>query len=203
MAPQQPSILILAAGAATRMRGADKMLERVDGVAQIRRITAAALATGCRVAIALPPDRPDRAAAVEGLPVIGVIVKDAQDGMAASIRAGLAALPANAALMILLADLPELTHDDLNTVLRAQAETPELIIRACSAAGIPGHPVCFPPMLRAELASLRGDMGARALLARHKTRCRTVALPANHAITDLDTPEDWAAWRASRLPKSD
>jgi hypothetical protein len=23
-----------------------------------------------------------------------------------------------------------------------------------------------------------------------------VALPGLHAITDLDTPEDWAAWRA-------
>ena len=59
-----PLILILAAGAASRMRGGDKMLEQVAGVPQLRRIVNAACATGAPVRVALPPDRPLRAAAI-------------------------------------------------------------------------------------------------------------------------------------------
>ncbi|MDP2738727.1 MAG: nucleotidyltransferase family protein [Pseudorhodobacter sp.] len=194
----RPSILILAAGASSRMRGADKMLEIVDGVPQIRRITKAALATGCPVTVTLPPDRPARAAALAGLAATQVNVANASAGMAASIHAGLEALPPEGAVLIVLADLPELTAADLGTILAAQAATPDLIIRACSASGVPGHPVGFPPWARPDLAALTGDAGARDLLARHASRSRCVALPGSHAVTDLDTPEAWAAWRARR-----
>ena len=200
MISPRPSILILAAGASSRMRGADKMLEIVDGVAQIRRITEAALATGCPVTVTLPPDHPARVVALAGLAARQVIVTDARAGMAASIRAGLATLPPAAAVLVVLADLPELTEADLRTMLAAQGETPDLIIRACSASGLPGHPVCFPPWARAELAALSGDTGARDLLARHTALVRAVALPGRHAVTDLDTPEAWAAWRAGNHP---
>lgn len=192
----RPSILILAAGASTRMRGADKMLEMVDGVAQIRRITKAALATGCPVTVTLPPDRPARAAALAGLAARRVIVADARAGMAASIRAGLTAQPPDAAVLVVLADLPELTETDLRTMLAAQAASPDMIVRACSASGVPGHPVGFPPWARPDLAALTGDAGARDLLTRHAARSRCVALPGSHAVTDLDTPEAWATWRA-------
>jgi CTP:molybdopterin cytidylyltransferase MocA len=43
---------------------------------------------------------------------------------------------------------------------------------------------------------LSGDEGARAILRRHPPRL--LALPGRHAVTDLDTPEDWARWRAAR-----
>ena len=38
-------ILILAAGASSRMRGADKLLQPIDGIPQIARIAKAAIAT--------------------------------------------------------------------------------------------------------------------------------------------------------------
>lgn len=194
----RPSILILAAGASSRMRGGDKMLERVAGVAQITRITRAALATGCPVTVTLPPDHPARAAALAGLAARQVIVADASAGMSASIRDGLAALPPDAVVLVVLADLPELTATDLRTMLAAQAASPDLIVRACSASGVPGHPVAFPPWVRVELMALSGDTGARDLLARHVARTRMLPLPGDHAVTDLDTPEAWAEWRASR-----
>mgnify|MGYP006184317219 CR=1 FL=1 len=42
------------------------------------------------------------------------------------------------------------------------------------------------------------DEGARSVLVRHRARLRLVPLPGHHATTDLDTPEDWAAWRAAQ-----
>ena len=193
----EPAILILAAGAASRMRGADKLLEPVDGVPLLTRIARAALATGLPVTVALAPDRPARRAALNGLAVTPVTVPDPGLGMAASLVAGLAAMPPGP-VMLLLADLPEITAEDLRAVLQAAATAPQLIHRGTAADGTPGHPVLFPPWARAEMAALQGDEGARGLLRRHADRVRPVPLPGRHATTDLDTPEDWAAFRALR-----
>ncbi|MDT8855622.1 NTP transferase domain-containing protein [Paracoccaceae bacterium Fryx2] len=191
-----PQIVILAAGSSSRMRGADKLMETIGGIPQIRRAALAGQATGCPVAVTLPTDRPARARALAGLAVTLIPVPDAAEGIAASIRAAEGTLPPGP-LLLLLADLPEIAAADLAMMLAAFRETPGSILRAGSAAGKPGHPVIFPAWARADLAALSGDAGARDLLARHAGRTRLVALPGNAAVTDLDTPEDWAAWRAA------
>ena len=193
-----PEILILAAGSSSRMRGADKLLEDVDGEPLLARSARVALATGCRVTVTLPPDRPARLAALQGLAITPVMVPDAAQGMATSLITGLRALPTGAAVLMLLADLPELTTEDLQACLAVWAKDPRAIPRGAAVDGTPGHPVGFPPDLRAELLALTGDTGARAVLARHADRLHLVRLPGTHATTDLDTPEEWATWRASR-----
>ncbi len=194
----KPEILLLAAGASSRMLGRDKLLELIDTEPLLTRITRAALTTGCPVSVTLPPDKPARAAALACLNVQHIPVPNAQDGMAASLKTGLAALPANAPVLLLLADLPEITPKDLQTVLTAWQDTPDLILRGSASDGTPGHPVAFPAWTRADLTRITGDEGARSLLVRHKDKVRLIALPGQHATTDLDTPEDWANWRAKR-----
>ncbi len=191
-------ILILAAGASSRMRGGDKCLEMVAGQPLLRQVALRCLATGCPVLVALPPDRPLRAAAVADLAVTRVAVPDPAQGMAASLVAGVRAVPEGASVLLMLADLPEITADDLAQVLAMAAVHPGHILRGAAADGTAGHPVLFPPDLRADLLELTGDAGARSVLQRHKDRVRPVPLPDRHAVTDLDTPEDWAAWRAQR-----
>ena len=191
-------ILLLAAGSSSRMRGGDKLLETVDGIPQLARIAKAALSTGLPVHVALPPDRPARRAALDGLAVHPVTVPDPSLGMAESLKAGLAALPPEAGCMLLLADLPEITATDLITLRDHWRAEPEAILRGAAADGTPGHPVCFPPDLRDDLMTLKGDEGARSVLVRHRARLRLIPLPDRHATTDLDTPEDWAAWRAAQ-----
>ena len=56
----------------------------------------------------------------------------------------------------------------------------------------------FPQDLLRELLELRGDEGARQVIVRHRHRLHLVPLPAEHALTDLDTPQAWAAWRAQQ-----
>lgn len=190
-----PHILILAAGASSRMAPRDKLLEKIDGQPLITRSLRIALATGLPVTMALPPDRPDRWQAVEGLGGDRITVVQAHVGMAESLKAGLAAIPADAPVLLLLADLPELETTDL---LAVAAQDATLIQRGATQSGQPGHPVLLPVWLRPELEMLTGDQGARDLFQRHKDRLRLVPLPANRALTDLDTPEDWAGWRALR-----
>ncbi|GAB4297923.1 MAG: nucleotidyltransferase family protein [Roseovarius sp.] len=193
------AILIPAAGQSRRMRGRDKLLEPVEGLPLLRRQALVARATGAPVMITLPADCPARAAALSGL--AGLCVQplgDAAEGISASICAGArwARHLGAAGLMILLADLPELRLADLRAMLAGFAAAPDRALRATDADGRPGHPVILPARMLADLETLRGDDGARALLARDPPA--SLMLPEARATTDLDTPEDWAAWRARR-----
>lgn len=190
-----PHILILAAGASARMAPRDKLLELVDGEPLVARSLRIALATGLPVTLALPPDRPARWQAVAGMAGARVTVARAQDGMAESLKTGLAALHRAAPVLLMLADLPELETADLLAVAGAD---PAFIQRGATEEGQPGHPVLLPAWLRPELDRLSGDEGARSLFRRHTDRLRLIALPGTRALTDLDTPEDWARWRALR-----
>lgn len=180
------------------MRGADKLLEPVAGQPLLRHLAGQALATGLSVTVTLPPDRPARDAALSGMVVHRITVADAGQGMAHSLRAGLASLPPQGPVMVLLADLPEITTQDLLQMASAHATTPDQILRATDASGLPGHPVIFPANVRDDLMKLSGDDGARDVLKRHASHMRLIRLPGQHATTDLDTPEDWAAWRSGR-----
>ena len=197
----EPTILILAAGRSARMRGADKLLMQIDGVAQLRRIALAALATGCPVLVALAPEQTARRAAIHDLPVRVVVVADADEGMAASIRAGVRALPQVGPVMIVPADMPALDEADLQVLIAVQGAQPGMILRG-AAQGRPGHPVIFPPDLVGALQGLTGDAGARGLIARHADRVQLVPLPRQNAVLDLDTPEEWAEWLRNREAES-
>ena len=195
-----PAILILAAGSATRMRGGDKLLERVQGQPLLRRQAEMALRLTPLVIVTHRSQDPDRLAALQGLRLHLQPVPDAASGMSASLRAGATrAMQLRAtALMILPADMPDLTGEDLARLIAAFDQSRSFIHRAASSEGTPGHPVMIPENLIPELAELTGDEGARAMLGRHRDRITLHPLPGTHALTDLDTPEEWAAWRELR-----
>lgn len=194
-------ILILAAGASSRMGGQDKLLMTVDGMPLIRRqaLLARSVTTG-PVIVALPPRPHPRYAALDGLELTRLPVTNTAEGMNASLRAAFADLPCDAqAAMLLLGDLPELTVGDLNTVFQAvDLKSTSLIWRGATQDGKPGHPIVFAAPLFAEFARLTGDGGGREVVAAAKNRVVLVPLPGQHARRDLDTPEDWAAWLRDR-----
>jgi molybdenum cofactor cytidylyltransferase len=192
--------VVLAAGAARRMRGTDKLMEPVDGRPVLRAVAEAAKSSRAdEVVVVLPPGAAARRAALEGLGVVAVEAPDWEEGMAASIRAGLAAVAERAdAVVILLADMPEVGTAEIDRLIAAfdPGEGRE-IVRAVSADGTPGHPVLFGRRFFEALAGLTGDRGAREVLREAAEFVVDVPTPGRAALVDLDTPEDWAAWRAS------
>lgn len=190
------AILIPAAGASSRMRGTDKLLQAVRGQPLLRDRVTLALGTGCEVAVTLPPGDTARRTALDGLAPTLLTVPDAATGMSASLRAGAkwAMAKGAASLMVLLPDLPDLTEADVQTLL--QTNDSQNVFRACDTHGMPGHPVILPARLLPEMTQITGDTGARDLLRAHPVIL--VPLPGQHATTDLDTPEAWAAWRATQ-----
>jgi molybdenum cofactor cytidylyltransferase len=191
------TILLLAAGQSSRMRGRDKLLEEIDGQTLLRLMAGRACKAGVAVRVVLGPDQAARQATLADLSV-EIITAAQSDGMAASIRAGVAGL--KGPVLIVLADMPEITAQDLYLMVSLGAHAPTAILQAASPAGIPGHPVLFPADLLPELSQLRGDQGAKAVLTKQAARVTLLPLADARATVDLDTPEDWAAWHAKRRP---
>lgn len=177
------------------MRGTDKLLQEVSGRPLLQVIAERAIRASPHVAVTLRTGHAERAHALEGLALTQLRVEDAAEGMAASLRAGARwamSLPVRA-LMIALPDMPDITAEDMHALIRAQAEHPHLPLRATDMTRRAGHPTILPQALFADMLQLAGDTGARALLAAHPPRLHP--LSGHRALTDLDTPEDWAAWR--------
>ncbi len=177
------------------MRGRDKLLEPVDGQPLIRRQVQAVLDAGLAPFVALPGPGHPRALALAGLAHVALHLPGSAEGLGGTIRDGVAALPDCASFLILAADLPGITAADLRAIAGAAMGEAQVLI-ATDATGSYGHPIRFDASLRPAFASLTGDEGARAVV-RATRRQRPFPLPGDHATRDLDTPEDWAAWRAT------
>lgn len=136
------------------------------------------------------------AAGVPGVPAtdrVQVVTNPhAEEGMASSIRAGMAALPEGTrAVLIALADKPLL-----------KAETVTMLINRFHRGGVPivyptyqgsqGHPVLLASELFAELEQLEGDSGAKSLLRKFVERAVEVETDDAGTLLDIDTPEDYA-----------
>lgn len=196
------SIILLAAGASSRMNGRDKLLEKIDGIPLLSRIETACLnSQAYETIVVLPPDNAQRASLISprAKPVFN---PDWQNGMASSLRFGLGQVDANSkAAMVVLADMPDVETQHIDLLIRAfqQAQAPS-IIRASSEIGKPGHPVLFDRAFFGQLAKMSGDTGARDFLKAQQNVVQLVVLPGTAANTDLDSPDDWARYHALRQP---
>lgn len=188
------TILLLAAGASARMRGVDILLEEIDGAALLRVMARRAAKAG-RLRVVLPDGNAARAACLDGIDC-DIVLLPAGSDMSASLKAGTGGL--STPVLVVLADMPEVTAHDMHLMIALSRQAPRAILRAAGQDGTPGNPVLFPADLLPDLQAIEGDMGARDLLKRHAARVHLIPLPDVHALTDLDTPEDWAAWRAAR-----
>ncbi|MGI9367359.1 MAG: nucleotidyltransferase family protein, partial [Ruegeria sp.] len=156
------------------------------------------------VIVALPPAPHPRYAALEGLDVRSVAVPDAAEGINASLRTALTHVPDDAkAVMVLLADQPDLTVKDLKALMATVSKHPDYVIwRGATEDGKPGHPVIFDRSMFDDLSKLTGDTGAKELVQSVSDKVNLVRLPGQNARLDLDTPEDWKDWLERNNGKS-
>jgi CTP:molybdopterin cytidylyltransferase MocA len=190
------AILIPAAGASRRMRGGDKLLELVKGEPALRHTAALAVQTGARVIVTLPnsgPMLPARRTALTGLGFRPIEIPDYHDGMSASLRAGARAAGPAEGLMVLLPDMPDIEAKDIDLLISAFAADTTRPVRGMTEDGKHGHPVIFPRRLFQEMTVLTGDRGGGIIL--NGEDVLGIALGGQRALADLDTPEDWDAWR--------
>ena len=159
--------VVLAAGASTRF-GSPKQRLLLEPV--LERVRASSLA---HVVVVLGAHDVETSAQVVRCP-------DWAGGPGASLRCGLAALPADAeAAVVVLADGPDLAPGAIDRVLASWRAEPAAVV-AASYGGVRSHPVV---LARGAWASVP-DEGARALEAR-LVPCDDLGAPG-----DVDVPDD-------------
>ena len=185
--------VLLAAGRSSRYGGAgDTKLLLPWGPERIPMVAAAAAtrkAAGLGRIIAVLGHRADAvSAAIAGRGVETVLNPDYADGMSTSLAVGVRAAPAGAdGYLIALGDMPAVAAGTVSLLCRAFEAAEPPAIAAPVHAGRRGHPVLFGQAFRGKLLDLSGDLGARALFARHAERVVEVAVDDGGVLTDVDT----------------
>jgi molybdenum cofactor cytidylyltransferase len=180
--------VLLAAGSATRF-GADKLLAVLPagppvGVAALKGLAAAV----DHVVVVL---RPGDAALAEVLREQGpriTVCADAARGMGASLAWGVRAAPLAGAWVIALADMPWVRSETIGAVVAALRSGAQLV--APAHRGSRGHPVGFAAAFYPELIALRGDEGAKSVLAAQSVRL--IDTDDSAVLRDVDVPDDLA-----------
>jgi len=183
--------IVLAAGASTRF-GSAKQLVRIAGRPMLHStVTRAVEVAGNAVIVVLGARAEELAPLLSHSPASIVINRDWREGLASSIRAGVARLPAACSgALLLLADQAAVTAEDLRRLTGVWRRQP-LYLAAAAYGSTVGAPAIFPRSAFGELLQLRGDLGARALIQRNPDR--VVRVPMESAGVDIDTPEDLLA----------
>ena len=190
------AVLILAAGRSTRFSGptAHKLLATLGTATVARKSAQNALdAAVGDVVVVTGAEATAVEAAIAGLPLRTIRAEDFADGMSASLRRGVTALRETVdAVVVALADQPTLRPEAFRRVVAAWIETGAAIVtpRYRSSAA-PAHPACFSAAVFDELLELRGDVGARAVIARDPDRVAVVSMDWS-APRDIDTVDDLA-----------
>jgi molybdenum cofactor cytidylyltransferase len=184
--------ILLAAGASTRM-GRPKQLLPVAGQPLVARAAGAALASPAwPVVVVLGAHAEKIRPVLAHLPVLIAENPGWAEGLGSSIRAGVAALEKFSrsldAALIALADQPAFSADAVARLVAAH-ETNGPGLTAARYAGRLGVPALFARKHFPALHALRGDEGARAILAAHAEQVAAVDLP--QLALDLDTPADY------------
>lgn len=191
MTPPRHALVLLAAGGSRRL-GRSKQLLELDGETLVHRAARLGLATSPAAALLVLGAQTDAVhAATAGLPLQRVDCPDWTDGLGASLRAGLAAVPDHCAgALVLLCDQPALGAAHLQSLVDAWRGQPE---RAAASAydGVLGVPALLPRGWFGALSHSSGDRGARDLLRAH--RDEVIAVPAPALARDIDHPDDLAA----------
>jgi molybdenum cofactor cytidylyltransferase len=199
MTRRKPSVagLLLAAGASSRM-GDFKLLLPIGGKPILSAVLGEALDSDLDSVVLVLGHRASdvREALRDQLCHPRLLIVENRkylEGISSSIKAGLNAVRDRCDhVMILLADMPFLTADSIDSLLHAYI-TSGCPLGALAIGGRRSHPVIFRSDLFSELDSLEGDVGARHLFKKYEDSVCLVPTACDRDDRDIDTPEDYAA----------
>lgn len=207
---QAPIVGILLAGGFSRRFGQqNKLLHALPDGQLIALSAAQALIKALPASVAVIR-RTESALATE-LRELGFVVVQCEDKhqqMSDSLKLGVlaaqSAFPHLAGLVIALADMPFIQAETIKQVAAqlAQASIVQTSVDRATMAqakivqpvwhGQPGHPVGFSSALIAELLTVEGDQGARAVIHAHQAEVLRWACEDAGILRDIDTPADLA-----------
>ena len=195
----QPAVIVLAAGRGSRFLGADhKLAQRLGSATMFATTLRHAVATQLPVVVVTTQvfaDVARRSVAARDVIVLPEVGTPGQEalGMGYSISSGVSAIPDAGGWLILPGDMPMVRSD---TMLEVARELADHAVVFAQHKGVRGHPVGFSAELYSELVTLRGDEGARRLVARYPAIGVEVDDPG--VLIDVDTEADLESVRLAQ-----
>lgn len=200
MADGRIAIIVLAAGASTRM-GQPKLLLPLAGEPLLRRAAMRAAACGAAsVVVVVPPAAIAWHEALSGLAVTCIESPSIGGPVSESLHAAIDAVaPSVDGVLVVLADMVGVTTPMMSAVIAAAGAAP------CRMVGsrygeVVAPPLLFPQRFLPELRAMHGDGVGRALFAAHGDEAVTIDWPAT-ALYDIDTPDDYRAATRRHAPE--
>ena len=186
--------LIMAAGQSRRMGNVNKLLAELEGKSVIQRVvenTCESEVPEITVVTGFESEKIEHA--LSGLSVNFVHNPEFASGLASSLRYGVAALPSDCrGALVLLADMPHITTDMINQIVKQFNDGSANSIVQAASHGKRGNPVMWASRYFDELCNISGDVGARHLNGEHSEHVIEVEL-GDAAAMDIDTPEELLA----------
>jgi molybdenum cofactor cytidylyltransferase len=150
--------VVMAAGGSSRL-GEPKQLVRLGGENLLERAVRVAREAGCEPIVVVLGASAEVIRSQCSLGDARVLVNEGwTEGMASSIRLGVGALSGVDGCVVMTCDQPAVTVEHLSRLISDE-------VRASRYAGRNGIPAFFPAAVFEELMELRGEKGARELLA--------------------------------------
>jgi molybdenum cofactor cytidylyltransferase len=182
----KPTGILLAAGSSRRFNG-NKLMHPLDGEPiALRSARAFIAALPCATAVTRP-----------GSPLVTLLEKEgfrvvecarADEGMGASLAAGVAATRDAAGWVVALADMPFINSATHVRIANTVADGAELV--AAGYQGERGHPVGIGARFLDQLLALEGDVGARNIVRANPQLLQVIECEDPGVLRDIDKPDD-------------
>ncbi len=197
--------VVLGAGRSRRMAPHNKLLiaDRT-GKPMIARVVDNVLSSRARPILVVTGHMgPEVETAVGGRPVRFVHAADYAEGLAASLKTGIAAVPPEcAAAIVCLGDMPLVTGRIIDRLLGAYDRDEGRLIVLPTFRGKQGNPMVWDRRFFPEILQISGDSGARFLLSRHPEAVAEVEVGEDAVLRDFDTAESLATLPGKLRPAS-
>jgi molybdenum cofactor cytidylyltransferase len=183
--------IVLAAGRSTRMGDTNKLVAEIGGKPLVRIAADQALASRAQPVIVVTGHQRERIEkALAGLPVRFVHNPDFADGLGTSLKAGIAAVPAESdGVVVCLGDMPQVDAALIDRLIAAFNPEQGALAVMPTFNGRRGNPVLWSRRFFPELMAIEGDVGARHLITQYGEAVVEVPLTGTAAHVDVDTPE--------------
>ena len=115
---------------------------------------------------------------------------DYADGLGTSLKAGIAAVPAEAdGAIVCLGDMPQVDAGLIDRLIAAFDPERGALVVVPTFDGRRGNPVVWSRRFFHDLMAISGDIGARHLIGSYAEAVVEVPVAGEAALTDVDTPD--------------
>ena len=183
--------VVLAAGRSTRMGGPNKLLEKIGERPLVRIAVEEALASRAGdVIVVVGHQRGEVEKALAGLRVRIVHNPAFAEGLGASLKTGIAAVPADAdGAIVCLGDMPQVDASLIDRLIAAFDPDRRALVVVPTFQGKRGNPVLWARRFFPDLMAIEGDVGARHLIGRYGEAAVEAPVEGKGAFVDIDTPQ--------------